>query len=256
MSTDERPFNYWIVWEDKPALRAIYRAYYEEIRARCRPGQTREIGGGSGNLMNFMPAVISTDIVPAPWLDALADAQRLPFAAASFDNIAMFDVLHHLERPRMFFQETERVLRPGGRVVMVEPAITPLSGLFYRNFHPEPVIKSGDPLLDGPLDPMPDAFEANQATSRCSYSTSLAIWSGARYGEAMHTLGRRLACATGTDHVALPEQKDEAMVPSPARISTSSSKSKGWATRSRSRLTGSCRKTRVGKGWKWTLQDC
>ena len=120
----------------------------------------------------------------------------------------MFDVLHHLERPRLFFQEAERVLGPGGRVVMIEPAITPLSGLFYRNFHPEPVIMSAGPLLDGPLDPMPDAFETNQATSRCSYSTSLAIWSGARYGEAMHTLGRRLACGTETDRVALPEQKD------------------------------------------------
>ena len=66
---------------------------------------------------------------------------------------------------------------------------------------------SADPLLDGPLDPIRDAFEANPATSRCSYSTSLAIWSGARYGEAMHTLGRRLECGTGTDRVALPEQK-------------------------------------------------
>ena len=84
MSTDERPFNYWIIWEDKPALRAIYRTYYEEIRARCRPGQTLEIGGGSGNLKNFMPTVIFTDILPAPWLDALADAQRLPFAAAKW----------------------------------------------------------------------------------------------------------------------------------------------------------------------------
>jgi SAM-dependent methyltransferase len=55
-----------------------------------------------------------------------------PFAAASFDNIATFDVLHHLERPRLFFQEAERVLRLGGRIVMVEPAITPLNGLFYR----------------------------------------------------------------------------------------------------------------------------
>ena len=147
--------------------------------------------------------MVSTDILPAPWLKALAGAQRLPFAAASFDNIAMFDVLHHLDRPRMFLQEAERVLRRGGRIVMVEPAITPLSGLFYRNFHPEPVIMSADPLLDGPLDPMPDAFEA---TSRCSYSTSLAIWSGARYGKAMHTLGRRLACGTETDRV-LQENK-------------------------------------------------
>src|SRR6516162_1507756 len=84
-------------------------------------------------------------------------------------------------------------------------AITPLSGPFYRNLHPEPVIMSADPLLDGPLDPMPDAFEA---TSRCSFSTSLAIWSGARYGEAMHTVGRRLACGTRTRSCRLPEQKE------------------------------------------------
>ena len=62
----------------------MYRAYYEGLRARCRPGQTLEIGGGSGNLKNFMPTVIFTDILPAPWLDALADAQRLPFAAAKW----------------------------------------------------------------------------------------------------------------------------------------------------------------------------
>jgi len=40
-------------------------------------------------------------------------------AAANFDNIAMFDVLHHLKRPRRFFQEAERVLDQRGRVVMI-----------------------------------------------------------------------------------------------------------------------------------------
>jgi SAM-dependent methyltransferase len=117
-----------------------------------------------------LPAVISTDIVPAPWLDAVADAQRLPFAADSFDNIVLFDVLHHVERPRMFLNEAAGVLRPRGRIVMVEPAITPLSGLFYRNFHPEPVIMSADPFLDGPLDPSRDAFEANQAIPTLLFS--------------------------------------------------------------------------------------
>ncbi|HVJ54193.1 MAG TPA: class I SAM-dependent methyltransferase [Aliidongia sp.] len=170
MATDERPFDYRVVWEEKPALRAIYRSYYQEILARCRPGRTLEIGGGSGNMKNFAPAVISTDILPAPWLDAVADAQRLPFASESFDNIVMFDVLHHVERPRMFLDEAARVLRSGGRIVMIEPAITPLSGLFYRNFHPEPVDMSADPLVDGPLDPARDAFEANQAIPTLLFS--------------------------------------------------------------------------------------
>jgi len=42
----------------------------------------------------------------------------------------MFDVLHHLERPRMFFQEAE----PALDLVMIEPALlsgsgAPMSGL-------------------------------------------------------------------------------------------------------------------------------
>ena len=108
---------------------------------------------------------------------------------------------------------------------------------------------SADPLLDGPLDPIRDAFEANQSTSRCSYSTSLAIWSGARYGEAMHTLGRRLECGTGTDRVALPEHKGRGDGAFASPDLDEFLEVEGWATRSRSRLTGSCRKTKVGKGW-------
>jgi SAM-dependent methyltransferase len=163
MSIDDRPFDYRVVWGDKPALRAIYRAYYQEILERCRPGRTLEIGGGSGNLKNFMPSVVSTDVLPAPWLDIVADAQRLPFASASFDNVVLFDVLHHIERPRLFLNEATRILRPSGRIVMVEPAITPVSGVFYRHFHPEPVVMSADPFLDGPLDPARDPYDANQA---------------------------------------------------------------------------------------------
>lgn len=163
MAVDKRPFDYRFVWQEKPVLRAIYRKYYRDIVERCSAGRTLEIGGGSGNLKSFAPDVISTDIVSAPWLDAVADAQRLPFAPSSFDNIVMFDVLHHIERPRMFFKEAVRVLRLGGRIVMIEPAITPLSWLFYRAFHPEPLNMSADPLSEGPLDPNRDAFQANQA---------------------------------------------------------------------------------------------
>jgi SAM-dependent methyltransferase len=163
MSGDVRLLEYRRTWELKPALKHIYENYYRQIIEQCRPGRTLEIGGGSGNLKAFAPDVLSTDILFAPWLDAVADAQRLPFAAASFDNIVLFDVLHHIERPRMFLAEAMRVLRPGGRLVMIEPAITPISGLFYRLMHPEPVRMADDPLATGDLSPGRDPYDSNQA---------------------------------------------------------------------------------------------
>jgi SAM-dependent methyltransferase len=163
MAADVRPLEYRQVWDEKPVLKALYGAYYRQIQKRCRPGRTLEIGGGSGNLKAFAPEVVTTDILFAPWLDAVADAQRLPFAGESFDNIVLFDVLHHIEAPLLFLTEAERVLLPGGRLIMVEPAITPVSSVFYRLFHPEPVIMGVDPLAPAAPSGNRDAFDANQA---------------------------------------------------------------------------------------------
>ena len=50
-----------------------------------------------------------------------ADVQRLPFADATFDLVAMHAVLEHVPRPEQALQECLRVLRTGGRVVIVGP---------------------------------------------------------------------------------------------------------------------------------------
>ena len=55
------------------------------------------------------------------------------------------------------------MLRPGGRVVIVEPAITWLSTLFYRALHPKPVRMSAEVLLDGELDPRRNPYDSNQS---------------------------------------------------------------------------------------------
>jgi SAM-dependent methyltransferase len=127
------------------------------------PAPRSRSAGGSGNLKQRLADVIATDVQFAPWLDCVADAQRLPFAATSAVNIVMVDVLHHLEFPIVFFREAARVLRPGGRVLMVEPAITWGSTLFYRIFHHEPVRTSADALVDGSPDPRRDPYDSNQA---------------------------------------------------------------------------------------------
>ena len=52
---------------------------------------------------------------------ATADAQRLPFAPASFDAAFAVAVLQHVPQPRAVVGGLRRVLRPGGRLVLAEP---------------------------------------------------------------------------------------------------------------------------------------
>ncbi|MBF0186317.1 MAG: class I SAM-dependent methyltransferase [Magnetococcales bacterium] len=168
--TDHRLDAQNLQWQRKPVLRAIYNDLYRIMAEACVDGSTLEIGGGSGNFKSFAPNVISTDILPAPWLDLLADAQRLPIAESRFDNVVLFDVLHHIQWPMRFLREAERILKPGGRVVLVEPYISPISRIFYTWFHPEDVIMSADPMQEGEIDPELDAFEANQAIPTLLFS--------------------------------------------------------------------------------------
>jgi SAM-dependent methyltransferase len=155
--------RYRQAWERKPLLRRVYGDMYDRIAAACVCGTTLEIGGGIGQLKSHLPDLIATDIQSAPWLDLVTDAQELPFAAGSFANIVMVDVLHHLEFPLLFLEESNRVLCRGGRLVMVEPAITWGSSLFYRLLHHEPVRMNVDPLIVGAPDATRDPYESNQA---------------------------------------------------------------------------------------------
>jgi SAM-dependent methyltransferase len=144
-------------------MRAIYSDFYSRMLDVSVPGPILEVGGGSGNFKQSTAGVVSTDILPAPWLDAVCDAQRLPFTSGAFANVMMVDVLHHVERPLYALSEAARVLRPGGRLIFCEPAITPLSGLCYRNLHPEPVDMSVNPLVNGEITPGKDPWLSNQA---------------------------------------------------------------------------------------------
>jgi SAM-dependent methyltransferase len=163
MDAPSTPADYRAIWASKPVLRAVYEDIYRRMAAALTPGRTLEIGGGSGNFKAFAPGTLSSDIIPAPWLDLVCDAQRLPFAAGSLSNVVMVDVLHHIEFPIRALRDVAEVLRPGGRLIMCEPAITPISGLFYRHFHPEPVDMTADPLVDGAISPDKDPFDSNQA---------------------------------------------------------------------------------------------
>ena len=154
--------RYRAVWEKKPILRTLYNDIFERIAAHCTAGTTLEIGGGIGNLKDQITDLVSSDIQYAPWLDLVADAQKLPFAEGAISNIVMLDVLHHVEYPALLFREASRVLRNGGRIVMVEPGISFGSRPFYL-LHHEPVRMDVDPLIEGSPDLHRDPYDSNQA---------------------------------------------------------------------------------------------
>ncbi len=51
---------------------------------------------------------------------AVADAEQLPFAVASFDIVACRLAAHHFAHPQRFVAEAARVLKPGGRLGLVD----------------------------------------------------------------------------------------------------------------------------------------
>ncbi len=140
-SEDELLAAYECVWERKRLLRDLYGSWYQRIADRLRPGTTVEIGAGTGNFKRWLAPrrVHTSDILRGRWVDVCADATALPFAPSSVDNIVVIDTLHHLGRPRSFVREATAALRPGGRLILLEPYASPWGAVVYRYLHHERV---------------------------------------------------------------------------------------------------------------------
>lgn len=152
-------------WNENPALRSLYTRWYSEVKARLPDralGRWVELGSGPGFARQVIPELELSDVVRAPWHNHEVDAEALPFAASTVGALVLFDVLHHLARPAVFLAEASRVLAPGGRLIMCEPNISPLSFPVYRFFHEERCDLSVDPLGDV-VSKDNDPFDGNQA---------------------------------------------------------------------------------------------
>src|SRR5437763_11302272 len=151
-------------WNRRPLLRRLYNEWFDLIIARLASveGPTVELGSGFAPLKARLPDIVATDVEPTRWADEVADAHALPYADASLANIVAVDVVHHLADPPRFLDEARRTLRPGGRVVAIEPYTSPVSALAYRLFHHERTDLRVDPVGADPR-LATEAMEGNQA---------------------------------------------------------------------------------------------
>lgn len=107
---------------------------YRQLVAENLPRGGRVLDLGCGHAGWLQPELKSAGLVVGadPDLQGLrrntshpcrvaAEAERLPFAEASFDLVTSAFVFEHLEEPEVTLQELARVLRPGGRLVFLTP---------------------------------------------------------------------------------------------------------------------------------------
>ncbi|MFA6185805.1 MAG: class I SAM-dependent methyltransferase [Phycisphaerae bacterium] len=126
--------------QQKRFLKNIYVDFYSRFKkAFGNPENKRlvELGSGGGFIKEIIPNAITSDVIKVPGVDMSFSAEQMPFENGSVDAFFMFDVLHHIPNPRLFFREACRCLRPGGKIVMIEPANTLWGRFIYKNFHHE-----------------------------------------------------------------------------------------------------------------------
>ena len=128
------------ILSQKKFLREIYKEWYRFIMENLprSSGGVLELGSGAGFLREYLPHVITSDVLNLTDLSVVLDACDMPFQSDSLSAIVMIDVLHHVPQPRRFFHEATRCVRRNGRIIMIEPWVTPWSRFVYRRLHHEP----------------------------------------------------------------------------------------------------------------------
>jgi SAM-dependent methyltransferase len=131
---------------EKRLLRDVYHEWYRFLIEQLPPGDrpVLELGSGAGFFKEYLPDVLTSDVVPATGVDRIIDAHDMPFEDQSLRAIVMVDVLHHLCAPRKFFSEAARCLVPGGKIIMVEPWKSILSSVVWGKLHHEPFRPSAE----------------------------------------------------------------------------------------------------------------
>lgn len=129
--------------KSKPLIKINYDLWYQYIKSEIeeitfKEGLIIELGSGGGYLKEVIPEVITTDI-EGGHVDMVVDAQSMPFENNSVKALVLTHSFHHFPNPELFFKEANRVLIPGGKIILIEVTSTPFSKLVFTIAGDEPI---------------------------------------------------------------------------------------------------------------------
>jgi len=132
----------WFETHKRSIQRAELKLYFENLLKKANIDKNNlvlEIGTGSNFLKQYSSdeTFISSDVLPAPEIDLQLDCHQIPFKEDSFDLIIGIDVMHHLKNPFVAVNEIARCVKKDGRIIFIEPYISPFSFIIYKIFHHE-----------------------------------------------------------------------------------------------------------------------
>mgnify|MGYP000100099637 CR=1 FL=1 len=117
----------------------VVARYYQEYLPKYAKGDLIDLGCGkvplyqlyTGHVLSVTCVDWENSIHRNPFLDQTCDLNGyLPFADKNFDTILLSDVLEHISEPENLWHEMERILKPGGILIMNVP--------FYYKLHEIP----------------------------------------------------------------------------------------------------------------------
>jgi SAM-dependent methyltransferase len=92
-----------------------------------------EFGSGARRVR---PDVLNIDLFPTPNVDLVATIEHTPLASNSVDFVILDSVIEHVPNPVAVVDEVFRVLKPGGKLLCINPFLFPYHGYpaHYCNF--------------------------------------------------------------------------------------------------------------------------
>ena len=125
------------ILEKKRMLRESFAEFHNffrklEDRFLTGEGSKIELGAGASPMRDSYPEVLATDIISAPHLDMVVNAEAMDFADHSVKVIYGQNCFHHFPHPDRFFNELNRVLVPGGGAILLEPYYGPFASFLYK----------------------------------------------------------------------------------------------------------------------------